>query len=450
MLLLLGVFLFCLSIIFLLKKKYVYSVLLFVLFGTKGLSIIPENLGGLKLSHLAFAYVIIFALLYYHRIRNSIRTNKVARSLSWLIIFFVVSILFSILYYDFPIFDTIITGLRYLVLLSFFVFIPLSISDYQKLMKYLFYITFITSILYILQCVTGVQLLAYSLEVYEMPTENGLFRFYNQPPLISLFLYPCFFYKELIPSKFRIIAAIVFLLAIFLSNGRTSIMVMLMTFVGISFFSGKLKQSLRMLVVLGIVFLFVQPLVFSRMDHGGKTSEDISLVLDRDFHKADYQSQNGYTLLYRFAWINERWEYLSRRPVIESLFGLGLLTDEHPVVQRKYHFRFGLVNETTGQTAQIRTPDIAWGNFLTCYGFLGSFLFFVFYGNLIKVAYKLRHFIGLANILFVMMCMSLIGSFSGASLSEPYSLVGQFLFFNYIKKIYEYKMSQSNCCNRML
>ena len=450
MLSLIGIILFGLSVLFLAQRKYVYSTFLFVLFGTKGLSILPEDLGGLKLSHLAFAYVIVFVLLKHKQIRARYKNNNTAKYLRWLIVFFVTSIVFSIFYYDFPLIDTVVTGLRYFVLLSFFVFFPLSLPDYQKLMKCLFYITLVTSVLYILQCITGVQLLAYSLTVYEQPTENGLFRFYNQPPLISLFLYPCFFYKAMIPTRYRIVAAIVFLLAIFLSNGRTSIFVMIMTFIGIAFMCGNIKQSLGVIAFLGIAFFFVQPYVMSRMESGGKTSEDISLVLRGDFRQADYQSKNGYTMLYRFAWLDERWNYLSERPIVEQLYGLGLLPDEHPLVDKIYNFRYGLVDKTNGKTAQMRTPDIAWGNFLTCYGLLGSLLFFIFYFSLIKSTYKLRKDISLAKILFVTLCMAIIVSFAGASLSEPYSLVGIFLFYNYMLKIYESKRTQNNGSHSLL
>lgn len=442
--LILGIILFLISVFCLIQKKYVYSIFLFILFGTKGLSILPENLGGLKLSYLAFVYVIIFMLLKYKQIKLKYKDNKTAKYLAWLLIFFVTSIVVSIFYYGYPVIDTIITGLRYFVLLSFFVFYPLSSSDYQRLMRWLFYITFITTILYILQCITGVQLLAYSLTVYEQPTENGLFRFYNEPPLISLFLYPCFFYKEMIPARYRIWAAIVFLLAIFLSNGRTSIFVMILTFIFIAFLCGNIKQNVGLIAFFVLSFLFVQPYVMSRMENSGKTSEDLTLVLRGAYHQADYQSKDGYTMLYRFAWINERWKYLSDRPLIEKLYGLGLLPDEHPMIKKKYHFRYGLVDEDTGYTAQMRTPDIAWGNFLTCYGLLGTALFFIFYFSIVKNTYKLRKYNNLATILFVTLSMMLVSSFSGALLSEPYSLVGLFLFYNYMMKLYANQKFNNN------
>ena len=88
----------------------------------------------------------------------------------------------------------------------------LRLNEYEKLLRILFYITLGTGILYIAQCITGVQLLAYNLEVYEMPTENGLYRFYYSPPLNEYFLYISLFYPSLLPKKLKLAAPIIFFL----------------------------------------------------------------------------------------------------------------------------------------------------------------------------------------------------------------------------------------------
>lgn len=448
MLSVLGIILFILSIIFLLQRKYFYSTLLYTFFATRGLSIIPEELGFIKLSHLAFFYTIVFVILNKEKLIIAYRNYKSIKYLLWVIIYFICSIAFSVLYYGFPVIDTIITGSRYIVLLSFFVFYKIDLPEYSKLMRFLFYITFYTSILYCLQCVTGVQLLAYSLEVYDVPTENGLFRFYNNPPLCGLFLYCSFFYKDIIPKRYRFLAPIVFIMVVFLSNGRTAIAVTIFSLLLIAFFTNNKKVVLWTIMFVGILFLSVQSLIMSRFDNGGKTFEDINLVTSGKFYEADYQSKNGYTMLYRFAWVYERWNYLMERPIVEPLFGLGLLTDENPIIQQKYHFRYGLINPDTGNVAQIRTPDISWGNFLTCFGILGSIYFFIFYFNLLKEANYKRKYENLFIIIYVCLITTILESFSGSSLSEPYSLVGMFLFFNFANKKYIYGQNNSN--NSML
>lgn len=437
----LYIILFVLSIAWMSSKK-VFSLLIFTFFVANGLSILPISSGGVKLSHLSFAYVLVFALRYRRFTIRSIRTNKLAKRLWYLMLFFVVSVAFSITYYGFPVVSTIITGARYFVLMSFFVYMTLRLNEYEKLLRILFYITLGTGILYIAQCITGVQLLAYNLEVYEMPTENGLYRFYNSPPLNEYFLYISLFYPSLLPKKLKLAAPIIFFLVILLSNGRTIIFTSILTIVLIAFLIGKSKKIILSFAFLGVVLFVLQDKVMSRIDNSGKTSDDISLILRGQFNMADYQSKNGYTMLYRFAWIKERWDYLKGKP-IELLFGLGLLPDEHPVIQQKYHFKYGLLREDL-YVSQVRTPDISWGNFLTCYGLLGTIFFFLFYFQLLRSVRKIHD--TLSTILFAMMLTMILSSFAGSQLSEPYSITPLFIFYMYIKKKHEYE--KSSCINR--
>ena len=362
------------------------------------------------------------------------RNYKLNKPIIIFILFIISSIIFSILYYGFPIISSITIGVKYFVVLSLFVFCLLNYQDYQKLIKILFYITFITSILYCLQCVTGQQLLAYTLDVYETPTSNGLYRFYNSPPLIQYYLCISLFYKEIISKKWRVIAPIVFMLAILLSNGRTAIITSLIIICIINFIIGKFKKQIKIYALLGILILAFYPLMSQRMDNDGKTSSDIEYILKGDIFEGDYQSKDGMTMLYRFAWVYERWLYLKKQPFPEIIFGLGMVHDGMTEVNQRYHFLYGLINKETGNVAQVRTPDIAWGNYLTCYGVLGTILFFMILFRLIRILYQIREQDTIAIILYSILLTSFISSFSGTEFSEPYNLIGVSLFFNYIIK----------------
>lgn len=424
-------FLLFVSIIAILKRNHFLAGLLFTAFITKGLSILPSAAGDLKLTHLSFVFLAVFCLYHRQSIWVLIRTNAQAKRVAWLVFFFFCSVLFSIFYYDFPALDTIQTGLRYFTFTSFFVYIAITRADYEKLFNLLFYITLITGVLYILQCITGTQLLAYDMETFDQPLENGLFRFYNAPPLNGLFIIVSLFARQYIPRRFRLVAPVVFLLVVLLSNGRSAISVLLLQIIVIAFFTGLKKKNIVALCLFGVVFYSVQGLIFQRFDNSGKTSEDIALTLKGDFQKAAYQSENGYTMLYRFAWVHERFVYLAERPWPESLFGLGLLPDEHPIIQKKYNFKYGLMLPDTYKVAQVRTPDIAWGNFLTCYGLIGTIVFFSLYFSLFRQLWRGQH--PFAKILGAFMLTALLSAFTGTVMSEPYYLANIFLFYGFYR-----------------
>lgn len=417
---------------------------------TRGMSIIPESSGGIRLAYGAFIYVMVFVLLHGSFIRKFYKSTKLLKPILFFLIFIVTSIFFSIFYYQFPPLVCVTVGMRYFIVLAVFVFGVIDFRQYGKLIRILFYITYFTSILYILQCIFGVQLLAYTLEVHDLPTANGLYRFYNTPPFCACFLYISFFYKEVIPKKLRLTSPVIFLLVVFLSNGRTAIAVTALTLVLISIIIGKFKQNIRVFIIIAIVLIPIYPLVMERMDNDGKTAGDIEYIMAGKIYAGNPEGGkgDGMTMLYRLAWIYERWEYLEKKPFVERLFGLGMVHDDVSQVKKKYRFRYGLVDRNSGAVQQIRTPDIAWGNFLTCYGLLGSFLFFVLYYRIISDTYLLRKGNTIAAILFSMLIMAILGSFSGALLSEPYNLIDIFLLFNYL--LINDRTCNSVRCNSML
>jgi len=99
---LIYILLFIISITTLVSNKLKYSVLLFFVFVTKGLSFLPDQGSIVKASYLAFFYVIIYCFLNYRKIIYIVKTNSTYKKIFSLLIFFIVSILFSIMYYNFP------------------------------------------------------------------------------------------------------------------------------------------------------------------------------------------------------------------------------------------------------------------------------------------------------------------------------------------------------------
>jgi hypothetical protein len=300
----------------------------------------------------------------------------------------------------------------------------LSESEFSKLLHIFFNITAITAILFILQTVTGIPLLGYSLKAYDI-SSVGLFRFQNRPPLIEFFLLASFFYASFFNKKYLLWFRIIFILAIVVSMVRGSMLAMLISMLAGFMITGGLRKNHKKVLLIGLIVLLLFPLIRARF-LTGETTDDIQVLKNSDYISVNGEGQLSSTLSWRIAWVVERWEYLQNRPVSESLFGLGLLSDDHSLVHQKYDFKFGLISPRTGLKSQIRTIDMAWGNLLTCLGILGSCFWFYLWFTIAKFLYK-NKLDQLAVVFGLLLIYYVIFSIAHSELSEPYTLPFFFL-----------------------
>ena len=124
----------------------------------------------------------------------------------------------------------------------------------------------------------------------------------------------------------------------------------------------------------------------------------------------DYNMGEGGTLTYRIAWVYERFDYLIHRPIGEQIFGLGLISDSQPIVNKKYNFMIGLRDESTGETYQLYTPDISYGNLLSRHGFVGSIIYLCMLVNFAIFLYKDRKANAFTIVCSAMIIMLFVGS----------------------------------------
>jgi len=427
--------LFLFSVLFMFRKKHKESVMIFLVLATGGLSILPYQVGFIKATHLTFLYIVFFFFKYKKSIKNHIRTNKEYVWLVRLFIFFLLSILVSIIYFRFPIKECVTTGLRYLLFLAFLVFIPLKREDYSSIFRFLFYITFITSVIYIVQCIIGTQLLPSS-SSFDADDKTagvgGIYHFLNIPTFTFIFIPISIFCKSLIPDNFRIIAPVVFFSALFVTLFRIHIAAMVICIVVAMLLRKQSKKNVLPLFILVSMILLFGEIFHERTTEQNDSASDVSLVLEGRVQEADYQARDGMTLLYRAAWVAERFNYIKERP-IELLFGLGMISEEK--TQNKYYrFNFGLINEETGLMNQISTPDIAWGNLLTRYGLIGSIFLMSFFFSIMKKFYGRRNIDDLNLALYSYFVYIFLASFSGATISDPVYWQPLFFMFAYANK----------------
>lgn len=189
-------------------------------------------------------------------------------------------------------------------------------------------------------------------------------------------------------------------------------------------FLGKASKLLKTIAIVGILLIPFIGMISERFDSGG-TSEDLSALSASGFK--DYNMGEGGTLTYRIAWVYERFDYLIHRPIGEQIFGLGLISDSQPIVNKKYNFMIGLRDENTGETYQLYTPDISYGNLLSRLGFVGSIIYLCMLVNFAIFLYKNRKANAFTIVCSAMIIMLFIGSISGSALSEPKNSVMYFI-----------------------
>lgn len=424
------IILFLLSVFLIIKGERKYSTLCFLIFVTKGLSLLPAEAGFIKATHLAFFYCIIFCIINATEIRLLFTRDVLVKRLFYLLVFFMVSIVVSILYFQIPISMSIISGSRYLILVSFCFFFFLSKKDKQWLIKVLFYITLVVSIIFIIQAFTGLHILVASQDELGSLDAHGFYHFRKGAAFASLFLYIALFDNKLFPKYLRWFSALVFAICLIATMYRVLIFTTFLTIVLILLSRKASKKSIVIVFLLmGITYIF-QSQLMSDVQREGVTKSDLTYIIKGDFKQTGYHAEGGYTMLYRFAWMKERINRVVSNP-IELLFGLGLTTDNKWATQ-KYHFKYGVLDNESMQTSQIRTSDIGWGNFITCYGLIGTLIFFYFYYTLIKRIRRYKEKSEIARIMYYYLLTALILMFSSMSVSEPYNFVPIFFMLAYI------------------
>jgi len=208
----------------------------------------------------------------------------------------------------------------------------------------------------------------------------------------------------------------IYFVALICTLGRTGIFTGILSVMLAMAFTGNVGKTFKTAIVVGVLLLPFIGTISNRFE-GGDTEEDLQTILNGGASVANYSRSDGGTMTYRIAWVLERALYLSTRPVGEMVFGLGLITDSSP--KMKYRFSVGNVSHDTGQIVQMRTPDIAYGNLISHWGFIGTVLYLWFVISLAFFLYKNRKENMFVLVSFAVLAMSILGSFSGDEISDP-------------------------------
>ena len=421
-----GIILLFISFFFYFKSKYRYiSYFIYISFMLGyggGFGLWTDSVLGIKNKDLAIIYTLVISL--YLISQNEYKLPKI-EFIKWykiFIIFLLCSIVFSYIHYRFSFFQILQGGRDYLLIFSLPILIKIKLNELPKLMKLFLYVTIITSVLFILQIAVGRPLMPYSGEPEIEPTV-GLIRMYNSPALLNFFLIFTFVKPEYFGKRVNLLR-VLFFIALICTFGRTGIFSTIVSVLLAMMFLGKASKMIKTIIIMGLLFIPFIGMVTSRFEKGG-TSDDLSAIKSGNYQ--NFEMGEGGTMTYRIAWVYERFDYLINRPIGEQVFGLGLISDSQPKVQKMYNFKLGLTDPETLTPAQLSTPDIAYGNVLTKLGFVGGIIYLGFLINMAIFLYKNRKESFLTIICAAQIIILFIGSLAGSALSYPRNLVIYFI-----------------------
>ncbi len=418
-----------------------WSLLIFLSFVSGGFQVLTKDILGVKGGDLAFFYTVVISIYSSLNEKQIVEEDpKVKCYVKYLFIFLIASVGFSYLHYGFTFYQILQGGRMLFLFLSYYFLRKVKLEDAEWLFKALYYITLVTSVLYIIEVLSGLPVLPYG--EAKVDNETGIFRYYNSPIYIALFIYATILYPEYFKQfKFRKFAPYIFCLAQLCTLGRTEIAVVaMMVFVGL-WMKGQRGRLIWIGILGSLLLLPLSGIIMARFNSGNSGAQsDITAILNGEHidyaHSGVYAGQG--TMTYRFGWIYERVEYLSTRPLGENLFGLGMISDsQSEIVQRMYRFNLGLIDEETGNKQMMSTPDIAYGNFITQFGYLGGSIFLLLWIFSALYLYKNRSLHPIVFLTALTVIGYFIRSMSGSLLSSPAALCMPFLFMSMIPQLKE-------------
>ncbi len=417
-------------------RQHKLSFFVFVTFMLNGWCVLTDTILGYKNYDLAFIYIISVLIINIFLDKRKIR--YIDMTIITLIVLFIVFLFFVIRFsynhYKFTPYQILQGSRASFLILCYFFLRRMEKETFIWLNKAFFYITLVTSILFILEVFYNLPLFPYTM-IVKVDDFTGIMRYYNSPPLLYWYLIVTILYPSILNSRLTTIGSFVFSVALIATLGRTQIgMTFGVVLLGL-LLKGKANTLLKVLIISGILSVPFMEILNLRFEgkYGNDTESEVKSIFSggiADMANGDYTDEG--TLTYRFAWIYERMLYLSNRPFGESVFGLGLISDSQTeTVQAMYHFNLGLYNED-GFKQQMTTPDISYGNLLSKYGYVGGFLYLFVWFYLLGFFFIHRKHLDYAFVGFLLVLDLMLISIAGTSVSDQGNLIFPFMIFIYV------------------
>jgi len=372
------------------------ALIIFFFFITSGFNLVPEEIMTNKLfsKGMDYAILIITGIIIIDSlcIKNYLKPDK----LLWFILVFYAFLAVCVVYNKYVVgvgWKEIIRTVRYNVLwIAYLVFRNLPKERLLLLLKWLFSITVVCAILFLLQIILNERILNEGMKSKVLLFGMKIPRFYNQPDMLQIFTFMAIYFNPY-KGKIRIITAIILIMALLGAFHRSLFIAFIVAIsIGYVILLPRVKRIviLTSAAVIGLFFVVFWGYQFAN----SRTIKDIAIVTsgnvagidDLDIDIEDLQAS---TFTFRIAHLLERNQYLLDHPKT-LLFGAGLMTEDSKLTDKMFNFVIGLPDELSGKTFQLDTGDISYSILLMRYGYLGTLLVLSLYFFLMTVFYKNR------------------------------------------------------------
>jgi hypothetical protein len=351
------------------------ALIVFFFFLTSGFNLIPEELMdvGPISKGIDFALIILLGILIVDTfcIKGYWKLDKL---MIWLLVFGAM-LMICVVYSKFSVglgWAEIIRSSRYQAFwLAYFVFRNMEKKQLERLLHYLFNITFVLASLYVLQIIIREEIFVESVVASVRILGIKIPRYYNQPLMLHFFALMAIYYN---PYKGvpRIMTTVI-LVAALLGAFHRSLLISFVLVV-VTAYILNLPRLRRIQFVSVAAALLAVVIVFKGVELGhSRTFRDLKNVAEgniSDIDDIDMVMLAESTFSFRMAILFERNLYLLERPVT-TLLGVGLLTEDSPQT-RSFNFQIGLRDEITNEVVQTETGDISYATLTFRMGYLGT------------------------------------------------------------------------------
>jgi hypothetical protein len=412
------------------------ALLFFFFFLTSGFNLVPEEMTESMFfsKGMDYAIIMLFAIVVIDAfcIKGYLKLDR----LLYLYLLFCVFLAGCIFYNKFVIgvgWTEIIRTCRYHFLwVACFVFRNLPKVQMERLLKYLFLVTVICSVLFILQIFLNEMILNEGAKSTADLFGMKIPRFYNQPDMLHFFVFMAI-YCNPFKGAVKYVTTAILVVALLGAFHRSLIgSFMVAAALGYIIQLPRLRR-ITILTVASVFLVFLITFAGYKFIHS-RTYIDIQHVMSGNVidTEIDIEDMQNSTFTFRIMHLLERNQYLLENPAA-MVTGAGLMAEDSRLTRSMFDFDIGLSEELSGETVQLDTGDISYSVLLLRYGYLGTFLNLVLFIYLMVFFYKKRETgYGLASFLFLV--MSFGTSFFSANLVMPVTFVLPLITYWIIKK----------------
>lgn len=348
--------------------------LLFFGFMTSGFGLVPSELFGVKAIDGARAYVVLCSIYLWIAGEMKVadlRGMRFIKPLTYFGLSLFASLMLGLLYHGDSFYETVNFLRKYSLLLSFLPLVYMKTDSRESLMRWLAYLVFAQTFIYVLQPFVGYQIL-----IGTPPREDGFMGFqrYYNIPLLTLPMTIYFIFTKTTMLKKAAYVGLGILATLFCAS-RGGLAGAILAVVFGKMCSGNIIKNISLSILMALLTFGISTKIFEG-ELGRKTISDIKLSLSGDYY-SDYSEgrhDQDATFSFRISLLAERFNYLWHHPR-DFLFGVGAVHEFSPRT-REFGFIIGTrCDECPDGYTTIETVDIAWATLLMRLGIIGTTLY---------------------------------------------------------------------------